>query len=265
MKKSLLPLGMLCLLFFSRCNNDTDQSSGDNNTPRTPIISYNIVSTHPHDTSYFTEGLEFYNGNLLESTGNYGQSKLVLKDLQSDKILKETKLDDKYFGEGVTVFNDTVYQLTYKENEVLVYNVKDFKLLKKLRFNGEGWGLTNDGQQLIASNGSNNLYFYQPGTFKLLRTQPVTDNGAPAVNLNELEYINGFVYANQWQYNYILKIDPKSGEVVGKMDFTDLIRQVKAKDPNSEFFNGIAYNPETKKVYITGKNWPQIFEVQFSF
>jgi len=241
-------------------DNDGDNVPPVNNT--TPVMSYSIITSLPHDTSYFTEGLEFYNNTLLESTGNYGHSKLVQKD-SSGKIIRELNLDPKYFGEGITVLHDTLYQLTYKEGIVHVYSVKDFKKTGELPFVGEGWGLTNDGHQIIASNGSNNLYFYEPGTFKLLKTLAVTENDAPAVNINELEYVNGYVYANQWQYNYILKIDLKSGKVVAKIDMTNLVNQIKATDPHADVLNGIALNRATNKMYVTGKYWPRLFEVGF--
>ena len=141
---------------------------------------------------------------------------------------------------------------------------KTSKKIKELPFTGEGWGLTNDSTTLIASNGSNNLYYYEPGTFKLLKTVPVMEGDVPAVNLNELEYINGFIYANQWQYPYILKIDPKTGQVVAKMNLTSIDQQEKAQNPRAEYLNGIAYNPETKKFYITGKNWSKIYELQLT-
>jgi glutaminyl-peptide cyclotransferase len=249
---------------MSSCNNTdtTSGNSGDSNSTNTPIISYSIAAIYPHDTSSFTEGLEFHQGQLIESGGNYGSSKIISYDLKSGKPSKEIKLDKKFFGEGVTVVNDTAYQLTWKENVVHVYSIKDFKKIKELPVNGEGWGLTNDRKNIIASNGSSNLYFYEPGTFRLLKTQLVTENGNSVLNINELEYINGYVYANQWGYPYIIKIDPNSGLVVGKLDLTDLVNKIKAQDPHADVLNGIAYNPETKKFYITGKYWPQIFELQ---
>jgi len=264
MKKIGLLLCSVAVLFLTGCNNG-DEDGTDTPVKTTPVLSYSVVSVHSHDTSYFTEGLEFYNGYLLESTGNYGPSKLVKLDPATNKLVQQVELDEKYFGEGITVLHDTLYQLTYKEHTVLVYTAKDFKKIKELHLNPEGWGLTNDGKNLIASDGSNNLYFYEPQTFKLLRVQAVTENDAPAVNINELEYINGFVYANQWQYNYILKIDPANGQVVAKMDLTELVNKVKAKDPHAAEFNGIAYNPATKKVYVTGKYWPELYEIQFNF
>lgn len=185
-------------------------------------------------------------------------------DLPSGNVIKEISLAPSSFGEGITVFRDTVYQLTYRESKVNVYSVKDFKKIKELPFNGEGWGLTHDSTALIATNGSNNLYFYEPGTFKLLKTVAVNENDAPAVNLNELEYINGFVYANQWQMNNILKIDPSTGNVVAKMDLSALVQKEQAINSNAEVINGIAYNPETKKFYVTGKNWSKIYQLQLA-
>ncbi len=266
MNKQCWFLLLFCLATITSCTDNNGNSTGSDAPAKpTPVLSYSVMSTHPHDTSYFTEGLEFYKGTLIESTGNLGKSLLVQKEFPGGKILKQIKLADSFFGEGVTVFNDTVYQLTYQEHKVLVYDVKDFRKLKELPLNGEGWGLTHNDQELIASNGSSDIYFFEPGTFKLLRMLAVTENGSPIININELEWINGFIYANQWQYNYILKINPANGEVVAKMDLTDLVNSSRAKEPRAEVLNGIAYNPLTKKFYVTGKNWPEIFELQFAF
>jgi glutamine cyclotransferase len=262
MKKIYSFLSLALLFGFMGCNNDSDGGTTNATEKSTPALSYSVVAVHPHDTSFFTEGLEFYKGNLLESTGLNGKSKLMEMTFPAGKVIKQVDLDSNFFGEGITVLNDTLYQLTYQEHVVHVYSAKDFKKIKQLSLNSEGWGLTNDGTNLIASDGSSNLYFYEPQTFRLLRTQYVTENGAPAVNINELEYINGFVYANQWQYNYILKIDPSSGEVVAKMDLTELVNKVKAKNPEAKEMNGIAYNRDTKKLYVTGKNWPESYELQ---
>lgn len=268
MKTTLLP-ALLFLTLMGCNNNNTTSTDNSASTPQTPVVSYTIVAAYPHDTSSFTQGLVFYNGQMLEGTGNYGESKLMQTDLKTGKAIKSVNLDPKLFGEGITVLHDTIYQLTWREKVVLVYSAKDFKKIKEFPLNTEGWGITNDGKNLIVSDGSSNLYFYDPATFRLLRTQGVTDNGSPAVNLNELEYINGFVYANQWQYTDILKIDPNSGQVAGKMDFTDLVQRVQTKIPNvstedAATLNGIAYDSTTNKIYITGKLWPEIYEVQFA-
>jgi glutamine cyclotransferase len=260
MKRSYWFLPGVLSIFFIGCNGPDVTPPAEKSTP---FLSYNIISSQPHDTSFFTEGLEFYNNTLLESTGNYGHSKLVQTDPSSGKVLKQVNLDPKFFGEGITVLHDTIYQLTWKERVIQVYTAKDFKKIKELPVNYDGWGLTNDGKNLIASDGSSNLYFYEPGSFRLLKVQGVTENGANVVNINELEYINGFVWANQWNYNYLLKIDPSNGEVVAKIDLSGLVDRVKAKDPHADVLNGISYNPVTKKIYVTGKYWPELLEVQF--
>lgn len=244
------------------CNNSENSSTPDAPASSVPLSTPSVVSTLPHDTSAFTEGLEFYDSTLLESGGNYGRSKLFQYDPKTGKVLKQVKLEDKYFGEGITVLHDTLYQLTWKEGVAFLYDVKTFKKIKELPFKGEGWGMTNDGKNLIVSNGSSSLYYYEPGTLKLLKVVNVTENGTAVPNVNELEYIDGYVYANQWQYDYIVKIDPSSGNVVAKYDLGGLHDSVKKIDPNADVLNGIAYNRSTKKFYVTGKNWPQMYEIQ---
>lgn len=252
-------------LLIMSCSGNNDTSAG-NTAPQSNVatLSYTVGGAFPHDTSHFTQGLAFYGDQLLEGTGNYGASKLLQVDLNTGKSTREVALPKEFFGEGITILNDTVYQLTWKENKVFVYTAKDFKKVKEFSINTEGWGITHNGSELIVSDGSSNLYFYEPSTFRLMRTQGVTEDGSPAVNLNELEYINGHVYANQWQYNYILKIDPQSGQVVGKMDLSELHHRAKAKNPSADVLNGIAYHPESKKIYVTGKDWPEIYELQFN-
>jgi len=255
-------LSALSFLVIGCGNSDTPTTDPAGST--IPISTPSVVSSLPHDTSYFTEGLEFYDSSLLESTGNYGPSKLLEINPKTGSILKEVKLGEKYFGEGITVLHDTLYQLTWKEKMVFVYDVKTFKKIKELPFNeGEGWGMTNDGKNIIVSTGSSNLYYYEPGTFKLLKTVTVTENGTSVPNVNELEFVDGYVYANQWQYDYIVKIDPASGNVIAKYDLGGLHDSVRKINPNADVLNGIAYNRLTKKFYVTGKHWPQIYEIQF--
>jgi glutamine cyclotransferase len=262
MKQSLGFLATVLFFFFISCNNST--SSGPETAQNSvPVSSPSIVSTLPHDTSSFTEGLEFYDSTILESTGNYGPSRLLQLQPTTGKIVKEVKLGDKYFGEGITVLHDTLYQLTWKESVVFVYDAKTFKKIKELPFKGEGWGMTNDGTNLIVSNGSSSLYYYEPSTFKLLKEVAITENGSTVPNINELEFIDGYVYANQWQYDYIIKIDPSKGTVVSKLDLGGITESIKKMDPNADVLNGIAYNRATKKFYVTGKRWPQLFEIQF--
>ncbi|HEY0434632.1 MAG TPA: glutaminyl-peptide cyclotransferase, partial [Chitinophagaceae bacterium] len=237
--------------------------------PAPKILSTSIVGTFPHDTSLFTEGLQIYKGDLFESSGDpdyTGKSKLMRKDLATGKVKKEIMLDKKYFGEGIVILHDTIYQLTYKEKTVFLYNM-DFKLLKQIPLvteTGQGWGMTTDGTSLILDDGSGNLYYFEPGTFKLLKKIAVTDGGALSYNLNELEYIDGYIYANQWQQPYILKIDAANGQVIAKADLTDIWNRIQQKNPAADVLNGIAYDSTTKKIYVTGKKWPDLYEVQFN-
>jgi glutaminyl-peptide cyclotransferase len=251
------------LLSFVACNTKTKPS--ENTDPNAPkVLSYSIVGTYPHDTSHYTQGLIIYKGDMYEGTGLESRSKLMKVDLKTGKALNSIDLDPKYFGEGVTILNDTVYQLTWKNKVVLVYTLKDFKKIKEIPLDIVGWGLTNDGKNLIVSTGSSELDYYEPFTFKLIKTITVTDSGMPAGSINELEYINGFVYANQYLTSYIFKIDAATGKIVAKTDFTEMTNHITAIAPGADVLNGIAYDAATKKIYITGKLWPELYEVQFS-
>jgi glutamine cyclotransferase len=258
-------LSVTLLLGFIACKNDEPNHNNGEKPPDGPkIMSYSIVNSYPHDTSSYTQGLLIYKGEMYEGTGLEGRSKLMKTDLKTGKALQSINLDNKYFGEGVTILNDTVYQLTWKNKKVLVYALKDFRKIKEYDADIEGWGLTNDGKNLIVSTGSSELNYYEPYTFKLLKTQTVTEGGMPVSNINELEFINGFVYANQYQAPYILKIDPTTGAVVAKADLTSMWDRIKAIDPDADVPNGIAFDSATEKIYITGKCWPELYEVQFS-
>lgn len=259
----------LALLSLTACGNNDEQAT-NHSAPAGSVqnISYSIAGAYPHDTASFTQGLAFYKGQLFEGTGNLGKSKLMKIDLQTGKALATQSIPANFFGEGVTVLNDTLYQLTWQNKVVLAYTMQDLKQVREFNIATEGWGITNDGKNLIVSDGSSNLYFYEPSTFRLLRTQSVSMDETPISNLNELEFINGFVYANQWQTPYILKIDPSSGLVQARLDFSALVSRVQSKIPghdtgNEATLNGIAYNDSTRKIYITGKLWPELYEVQF--
>jgi glutamine cyclotransferase len=266
MKKILY---ILLAAWLVSCNDDPKTETGNGKTdngnipPPPKSIGYSIISPLPHDTSSFTEGLLFYKGDLYESTGEYGKSRIMQVDLKTGKIIRSVALGPQYFGEGIVIINDTIYQLTYKEKIGFMYSLKDFKKIGEFRFaSPEGWAMTTNGKEIIASDGTSNLYFYEPGTFRLLRTISVTESGSLTLWINELEFIDGYIYANLWQTDYVAKIDPNTGVIVGKINFGSLISQVKAKYPFVDFFNGIAYNPDTKKMYVTGKNWPEMYEIQ---
>ena len=255
------------LAFIAACNNSDDSS-----TDSTPIarqdapksIGYSILNTYQHDTSSFTQGLAISHGDLYEGTGEYGHSNLLKVDLNTGKVLKKVGLDKKYFGEGIAILRDTIYQLTWQEKVVFVYTLKDLKKVREFGIDTQGWGITTNGEELIVSDGTSNLYYYKPSSFQLLRTQSITEGGSLSYNLNELEYIDGYIYANQWQAPYILKIDPGSGNIIGKVDVTNIWNRVKAKDPVADVPNGIAYDSATKRTFITGKKWPELYEIELS-
>jgi len=255
-------------LLLIGCNNGTGTATNTTELPPAPeSLNCVVQRTLPHDTSSFTEGLLIYKGSLYESTGNNGRSRLLKIDLNTGKVQKELRLDSIYFGEGIAILRDTVYQLTYRQQLAFVYTLKDFRKIREVSFatdNQQGWGMTTDGTYLIASDGTSSLYYYDPSTFKLVKKLSVTDAGTLSFNLNELEYIDGYIYANQWQLPYILQIDPSTGQVKAKVDLTDVWNSVKQKDPHAEVLNGIAYDPDTKKIYVTGKWWPELYEVQFT-
>lgn len=269
MKHSLLPLLFIILIIpiFS-CNNtgsgdNSTTSNSEENSNRVKSLSYSLIATHPHDSSSYTQGLQWYKGRLFEGTGQYGSSALLEADLRTGKRKKSIELDRRFFGEGIAIVNDTIYQLTWREQKIFVYTL-DLKKIKEFDIDKEGWGLTFNGKELILSNGSGELFFYDPSNFQLLRTQLVTEAGSPSYNLNELEYAEGYIYANQYTSPYILKIDPATGLVVAKADITNLWNQSRQLYPQAEVPNGIAYDATTKNFYVTGKWWPQLYELQFS-
>jgi len=256
---------LILLAHLIACNSNDKEHEKTPDGPKS--ITYSIIGTFPHDTSSYTEGLLIYKGNLYESTGDpehTGVSRILKVDLNTGKAEIKINLNKKYFGEGIVIVNDTVYQWTYKENTGFMYSLKDFKKIGEFKYaSKEGWGMTTDGKQIIATDGTSQLYYYEPGSFRLIKTQDVTEAGSLSFNLNEIEYIDGYVYANQWQGPYILKIDPNTGQIVGKANFSNLCETIKEKYPYTDAFNGIAYDSASRKIYITGKYWPELYEVQF--
>ncbi len=225
--------------------------------------SYTVVNAFPHDRSAFTEGLVYWSGNLYESTGLNGQSSLREVDLTSGKVLQQIPLSSEYFGEGLAILGDKAYQLTWQTHVAFCYNVADFHLEKTFPYAAEGWGLTTDGQSLIASDGSSQIRFIDPATFAVQHTIDVTLLGQPVKELNELEYIKGEIYANIWQTNYVARIDPQTGHVVGVIDFTGLLA-LADHTPDVDVLNGIAYDADHDRLFVTGKKWPKIYEVKLT-
>lgn len=236
--------------------------------PKTPkILKYKVINSYPHDRTSFTQGLEFYKNELYEGTGQYGTSLIRKVDLETGKVLKEQKLADKFFGEGITIFNNQIHQLTWKSKMSFVYNVDDFKATKTLNYQNslEGWGLTHNNTQLIKSDGSEKIWFLNPETGKEESHIEVYTHNAMVKSINELEYINGKIYANVWTKNAILIINPKNGAIESIVDMSDLTKELDNKtiaQSSDKVLNGIAYNHETNKLYVTGKNWDKLFEIE---
>ena len=227
------------------------------------ILSYEIVNTYPHDTSSYTQGLEFYRDTLIEGTGQYQHSVLHKVDYKTGKPYKEIKLEGKYFGEGVTVFNKKIYELTYKENTGFIYNADNLAKEKEFLFfkNTEGWGLTHDEKNLYMSDGSEKIYILDPETQKEIDYINVYTNTRKIKAVNELEWIDGKIFANIYQTNLIVIIDPKTGAVEGMLNMADLETK-RTKYPDTDVLNGIAYNPKTKTIFVTGKKWDKMFEIR---
>jgi glutamine cyclotransferase len=268
MKRVLVPAVLLFLIFNSCKNNSSDDvDTLPANTVAPPAnISYNIIATYPHDTASYTQGLQWMNDTLYEGTGLEGQSRIMKVDIKSGRSNKTLPLDPSLFGEGITILKDKLYQLTWQNHKVLVYDATTLKKLKEFAWEHEGWGITNNGTDLIISTGSSNLYFVDPETFKVKNIVGITDNNGPVGNLNELEYVDGILYANVYLTDYIIKIDPSNGHIIGKMDLSGLLQKSgKAYNPETtDVLNGIAYNSEKKTFYITGKKWPVLFEVKLN-
>ena len=221
--------------------------------------SYSVVNVYPHSTNAFTEGLVFDSGFLYESTGLYGNSTLRRVDLETGAVLQLLSLDSQYFGEGIAVVGDKIVQLTWQSHLGFVYDKASFGLLQEFEYPTEGWGLTYDGKRLIMSDGTANLYFLDPVTFQRIGQVTVHDIGS-VTELNELEYINGTVYANIWREEKIAVINPQNGQVTAWIDLTG-IRDLKNQDPNN-VLNGIAYDADGDRFFVTGKMWPHIFEIK---
>ncbi|HQQ97135.1 MAG TPA: glutaminyl-peptide cyclotransferase [Cyclobacteriaceae bacterium] len=232
--------------------------------PTDLVIAYNVLSTFPHDVNAFTQGLTVYNGRLFESTGREGTSWIAEVDIATGRQDKKVELDQKYFGEGIVCFGDKVYQLTWQNRVGFVYDAKTFKKLREFRNHREGWGITTDNKHLILSDGTSRLYKLDTATLAGIDSVVVKDSSGEVDNLNELEYVDGFVYANRWGTALIYKIDPATGLVKGILDLTSLVDQVRQKSPASDVLNGIAYEPSTQTWLITGKLWPALFVLRLT-
>lgn len=249
-------------LLFTSCNTSNASNEVDTSSTNTPT-PYTLIKQWPHNPDFFIEGLEFKDSLLYESVGDAdytGKSRIAIINQQTGLPIKETLLDKKYFGEGLTIINNKAFMITYKEEKGYIFDASTLKQIGEINYKGEGWGMTNDGSKIMMSNGSNNISIRNASTFAEENVIAIFDENGPVANINELEYVNGFLYANQYQTNYILKIDLNSKKVVQKIDFSSLVNQYIPEQLRSEM-NGIAFNKKSKTFFITGKNWNTMFEV----
>ncbi|MDY0781100.1 glutaminyl-peptide cyclotransferase [Tenacibaculum sp. IB213877] len=236
-----------------------------NKTP--DVYNYNIVNTYPHDTKAYTQGLEYHDGFLYETTGRKGESWLRKIEISSGKIVQQYDLDEKYFGEGMTIFNDQIYWLTWQAGKGFIYNLSDFSKKGEFLYNKsvQGWGLTHSDTELIKSDGTNKIWFLSTDNQKELRSIQAYTNKYPVDNLNELEYINGKIYANKWQQNSIVIIDPQTGVVEGVANLNglrDIVAKEQKLEPADDVLNGIAYDAKNNRLFVTGKHWGKLFEIE---
>ncbi len=228
---------------------------------KVPQYGYELINTFPHDTDAYTQGLVYRDGKLLESTGRQGKSSLRRVELDTGKIVQRVDVPSPYFAEGLTLLKGKIYQLTWQHQRGFIYDAESFEKLGEFSYLGEGWGLTNDGDSLVLSDGTNQIRFLDPGDFKVRKTISVLDQGSPVGRLNELEFVKGEIYANIWTEDRIARIDPKTGRVVGWIELAGLVSRNEL--PHEEaVLNGIAYDEQGDRLFVTGKLWPKLFEIR---
>lgn len=226
-----------------------------------PTYGYRIVNVYPHDKDAFTQGLVFENGILYESTGRFGYSSLRKVELETGAVLEIHDLPPEYFGEGITIFNNKIFQLTWQSYTGFIYDKENFLLLENFYYSTEGWGITNDGKHFIFSDGTAVLHFLNPETYEEVKQIEVKAENGPVLNLNELEYIDGEIYANVLPTDRIARIDPETGNVLGWINLNGLLG-ADQHNTQANVLNGIAYDQEKKRLFVTGKFWPKLFEIK---
>ena len=230
-------------------------------TAAAPVSGYRVVHVYPHDRGAFTQGLEFRAGFLYEGTGLNGQSSLRKVRLETGEVLQDIRLDPQYFGEGITVFNQKIFELTWRSQIGFVYDQNSFRQERSFNYPGEGWGLANDGSEIFMSDGTAEIRVWDPVTLREKRRFTVRDAGQPVEHLNELECVRGEIYANVWQTDRIVRIAPDTGRVLGWVDLTGLLKPADRAE-NTDVLNGIAYDALGDRLLVTGKLWPKLFEIK---
>ncbi|HYE73944.1 MAG TPA: glutaminyl-peptide cyclotransferase [Blastocatellia bacterium] len=236
-------------------------SNSDNAPPA--LYGYEIVNVYPHDPHAYTQGLLYDNGFLYESTGQHGESSLRKVELQTGKVIQRRDIDQIYFAEGLALLQGKLFQLTWQDNKGFIYDLETFAPQGEFTYSGEGWGLTHDGSSLIMSDGSNELRFLDPSTFRVERTIRVYEKENRLSELNELEYVKGEIFANIWQQDRVARIDPESGKLLGMIEMKGLLPD-QDRLPNTDVLNGIAYDPSQDRLFVTGKYWPKLFEIKLN-
>jgi glutaminyl-peptide cyclotransferase len=235
--------------------------STDNKPAQAQRASYEVVASFPHDPKAFLQGLVWHDGGFYESTGRYGESSLRRVEFPSGKVIKQVNLAPDLFGEGLALVDNRLIQLTWTTKRGFVYDRETFQVIREFTYPTEGWGLTYDGKDLIMSDGSDQLTYLDAQNFQTVRKLRVTRDGRPVTNINELEFIEGEIWANVWHQDVILRIDPATGQVTSFLDMREIIRPEMVRDPEA-VLNGIAYDPQGKRIFISGKLWPAIFEIR---
>ncbi|HTF21464.1 MAG TPA: glutaminyl-peptide cyclotransferase [Chryseolinea sp.] len=259
MKIRLLPAVLLALVALG-CG---EKKATEATTAVDPLnISFTVISTLPHETDAFTEGLTIHNNKVLESTGQNGKSWVAEVDPGTGTHIKKIVLDNRYFGEGMTVLNHKLYYLTWQTKIGFVYDARTYKQVGEFTYENEGWGLTHDNKDLIMSAGTDKLYFLDTTNFKIVRTLSVKDGNTSIKNLNELEYVNGYIFANVYETSTIIKIDPSNGKVVGRLDLSAQVDEIRRTFPNTNELNGIAFDKNSNALLVTGKNWPRSYLIR---
>lgn len=253
-------LAITALTYGCSLTTDSPDSADSTTSHDIPFYGYKVVNIYPHDRNAFTQGLVFENGFLYEGTGLRGHSTLRRVELETGNILQTRQIPDQLFGEGITIYENRIIQLTWQSNVGFVYDKESFELLQEFNYLTEGWGITYDGKHLIMSDGTSTLYFLDPETFNEIGRITVSDNDGPVSRLNELEYVKGEIYANVWLTDYIARISPDTGSVIGWIDLKGLLGP-EDKGEVVDVLNGIAYDVQNERLFVTGKLWPKVFEI----
>lgn len=256
--KGLVRKSVLVLLFLAAACSGT---ASRNNGTEVPTYTFEVAGSWPHDTAAYTQGLEVHQGSLFESTGRYGASSLREVELQTGRLIRKVDVPRAYFAEGLTIFQGKIYQLTWQSRKGFVYDLASFQLLGEFSYEGEGWGLTHDDRSLIMSDGTNRIRFLSPVNFAVERSIQVFDGGRPVMKLNELEYIKGEIYANIWESDRVVRVDPQTGKILGWIDLKDLLSPAD-RNAGTDVLNGIAYDEKADRLLVTGKLWPRIFQIR---